>query len=225
MAALAETLTADPEVVHIELGPLPSADVERLVAAALGERPAQNVLTAVCEGARGNPLLALELARSAGVLEGVRLSDPFDQLYGARVEALSRDAVRLVRVLAAARLPLPRSTVLGVRSPEGRLTIQGLEEALDGGYVIASGDPDDERISISHELCAEAVEAMELTLERQSIHAALAEQLDAEPGPCGVALVACRPTVRSTRRAHSSGPAGSPPRSGRDRPAALRRGA
>ena len=181
MAALAETLTADPEVVHIELGPLSSADIERLVVDALGERPAQNVLTAASEGARGNPLLALELARSAGVLEGVRLSDPFDQLYGARVEALSRDAVRLVRVLAAARLPLPRSTVLGVRSPEGRLTIQGLEEALDGGYVIASGDADDERISISHELCAEAVEAMELTLERQSIHAALAEQLDDAP--------------------------------------------
>ena len=177
MAALAESLGADPEVVRMELGPLPAGDIERLVTESLGERPAHNVLTAVSEGARGNPLIALELARSAGALEGVRLSDPFDQLYGARVEALSRDGARLVRVLAAARLPLQRATLLGVHPPEGRLTVQGLEEALAGGYVSETGD----EIGISHELGAEAVEAMELTLERQGIHAALAEQLHAEP--------------------------------------------
>ncbi len=140
MAALAGNLTADPEVVRLDLGRMAAADIERLVIEAVGERPAQNVLTAVSEGARGNPLIALELARSAGVLEGVRLSDPFDQLYGARVDALSRDGARLVRVLAAARLPLLRSTVLGVRAPEGRLTIQGLEEALAGGYAVEIGD-------------------------------------------------------------------------------------
>ena len=177
MAALADSLSADPDVTHIELGPMPADDIERLVVHALGEQPAQNVLAAVGEGARGNPLIALELARSAGSLEGVRLSDPFDQLYGARVEALSRDGARLVRVLAAARVPLSRSTVLGVRPPEGRLTVQGLQEAIAGGYASEDGD----RLSISHELCAEAVEAMELTLERQGIHAALAGQLADEP--------------------------------------------
>ena len=177
MQALADRITDDPEVVRIELGPLGAKEVEQLVSDALGERPAGNVLTAVTEGARGNPLLALELARSAGSLHGVRLSDPFDQLYGARVEALSRDAARLVRVMSAARAPLLRSTVLDVRLPDGRLTIQGLEEAIAGGYVIDVA----ERIAISHELCAEAVEAMELTHERQAIHAALAERLAQEP--------------------------------------------
>ena len=177
MQALADRLIADPEVVRLELGPLGSGDLERLIVDALGERPAQNVLTAVTEGARGNPLIAQELARSAGSLEGVRLSDPFDQLYGARVEALSRDGARLVRVMAGARVPLLRSTVLGVRPPDGRLTIQALDEALAGGFVIDVGD----RVAISHELCAEAVESMELTPERQGIHAALAERLHEEP--------------------------------------------
>ncbi len=177
MAALADQLTADPEVVRIELGPFGARNLEQLVVDALGERPAQNVLTAVTEGARGNPLIALELARSAGSLQGVRLSDPFDQLYGARVESLERDGARLVRVMAAARVPLLRSTVLGVRLSGSRLTIQALEEAMAGGFVIEV----DERIAISHELCAEAVEAMQLTPERQGIHAALAESLDAEP--------------------------------------------
>ena len=128
---------ADPEVVRLELGPLENSDLERLIVDALGEGPAQNLLTAVTEGAHGNPLIAQELARSAGSLAGVRLSDPFDQLYGARVEALSRDGARLVRVMAGARVPLLRSTVLGVRPPDGRLTIQALDEALAGGFVIA----------------------------------------------------------------------------------------
>jgi DNA-binding CsgD family transcriptional regulator len=177
MQALADKLTADPEVMRLELGGLEPAQIETLVVDALGERPARNVLTAVTAGARGNPLIALELARSASSLEGVRLSDTFDQLYGARVDALSRDGVCVVRVLAAARMPLKRATVMSIHAPAGRLTIQGLEEAEAGGFMIDIG----ERLSISHELCAEAVEAMELTPERQAIHAALAERLADEP--------------------------------------------
>ena len=177
MQSLAERLVSHPEVVHLELGPLETKAVEQLVAEAYGERPAGNVLAAVTEGARGNPLLAVELARSAGALQGVRLSDSFDQLYGARIEALSRDAARMVRLLAAARVPLLRETLLAVRLPEGRLTVQGLDEALAGGYAVTIGD----RIAISHELCAEAVEANGLAFERQGIHAALAERLGSEP--------------------------------------------
>ncbi len=177
MQALADRLAEDEEVVRLRLGSLSAPEVERLVVDALGEKPPQNALTAVIEGARGNPLIALELARSARSLEGVRLSDAFDQLYGARVEALSREAGRVVRVLAAARSPLLRSTVMSIRPQDGRLTIQGLEEAIAGGFVIEAG----ERLVISHELCAEAVEALELTPERQGIHAAMAERLVEEP--------------------------------------------
>ena len=177
MQALADRLAADPEVVRMQLGPMTPKEIEQLVTDALGEKPAGNALAAVIEGARGVPLLALELARSAGSLQGVRLSDPFDQLYGARVESLAPDAARIVRVMAAARVPLLRATLLGAKLPDGRLTIQGLEGALAGGYVVESG----ERIAISHELCAEAVEASEVTLERQGIHAALAERLADEP--------------------------------------------
>ena len=176
LQALADRLLADPEVVRMELGPMDSTEIEQLVGMALGEASTRTAVVAATEGARGNPLIALELARGAS-LQGVRLSDPFDQLYGARLETLSRDAIRIVRVLAAARLPLLRATVLGARLPEGRLTVQGLEEALAAGFVVSAGD----HIAISHELCAEAVEENELTLERQGIHAALAEQLEATP--------------------------------------------
>jgi len=175
--ALTDRLAHDSDVMRIEVGPLPGKDLERLVVDATGERPPSNVMTAVSEGARGNPLIALQLAQSAETLEGVRLSDPFDQICGARLEAMPRDGARVVRVMAAARAPLPRSTVLAVHPPDGRLTMKGLEEALQSGFVIEDGD----RISISHELCAEAIEALELTPERQVLHAALAEQLHMSP--------------------------------------------
>ena len=175
--ALADRLADDPDVVNLELGPLSAGQVEQLIADAAPERPRGNLMSAVVEGARGNPLVALWLAASAETLQGVRLSDPFDELCGARLEAMSRDAARVVRVAAAARMPLPRSTILGVNPPDGRLTMQGLESALESGFVTEAG----ERIVIAHELLAEAVEALELTPERQGIHAALALQFSDSP--------------------------------------------
>jgi DNA-binding CsgD family transcriptional regulator len=175
--ALADRLADDPEVVRMELGPMAAAELEQVVADAAGDRPPANVVAAVAEGARGNPLIALQLAQSAETLEGVRLSDPFDQLCGARLEALPRDGARVVRVMAAARAPLMRSTLLAVHAPEGRLTVKGLDEALQSGFVVKQGD----QISASHELCAEAIEALELTPERQALHAAIALQLQDAP--------------------------------------------
>jgi len=177
MRDLADLLLRDADVERLDLGPLEPPEIEKLLADALGDKPSASVLTAVAEGARGNPLIALRLAESAGVLEGVRLSDTFDQLCGARLEAMPRDGARVVRVMAAARGPLRRSTVLGLNPPGGRFTARAIEDAIESGFVVEIGD----RIVVSHVLCAEAIEALELTLERQAIHAALAEQLEVAP--------------------------------------------
>ena len=175
--ALADRLAEDPDVTPIELRPMAPGQIEQLVADAAPERDRTSLMSAIIEGARGNPLVALWLASSAETLEGVRLSDPFDELCGARLEAMSREAARVVRVVAAARMPLPRSTLLAVHPADGRLTIQGLESALESGFVIEAGG----RVAIAHELLAEAVEALELTPERQAIHAALALESAGSP--------------------------------------------
>jgi DNA-binding CsgD family transcriptional regulator/tetratricopeptide (TPR) repeat protein len=135
-------------------------------------------MPSIVEGARGNPLVALWLASSAEVLAGVRLSDPFDELCGARLESLPREAARTVRVLAAAGMPLPRASLLRAQLPEGRVTIQGLEAAIGSGFLVEQGH----LVGISHELLAEAVTALELTPERKAIHAALARLLGTSPG-------------------------------------------
>ena len=177
MQPLAGLLSADPEVTRVELGPLGSAEIEKLVVDALGAQPARNALTAVEAGARGNPLIALELARSASSLVDVRLSDPFEQLYGARLESLSAEGARAVRVLAAAGVPLLPATLQDLHPPDGRLSVKGLEEARAAGFIVERG----ERLAISHELCAEAVEALALTPEKQALHTAIAERLADAP--------------------------------------------
>ena len=174
---LAEWLADDPEVLHLGIGPLSARDIEQLVSEAPESRVRSSFMPSVVEGARGNPLVARWLASSAEILAGVRLSDPFDEVCGARLEALPRDAVRAVRVLAAAALPMARSELLRVQLPEGRVTIQGIEAALVSGFVIEQGD----QVVIAHELLAEAVDALELTPERREVHAALAQQVQASP--------------------------------------------
>ncbi|HZW00913.1 MAG TPA: LuxR C-terminal-related transcriptional regulator, partial [Candidatus Deferrimicrobium sp.] len=175
---LASWLADDPDVVHLALDPLAARDIEQLVADAPGDRTRANFMPSIVEGARGNPLVALWLASSAEVLAGVRLSDPFDELCGARLESLPREAARTVRVLAVAGMPLPRAALLRAQLPEGRVTIQGLEAAIESGFLVEQGH----RVGISHELLAEAVAALELTPERRGIHAALAQLLGTSPG-------------------------------------------
>jgi DNA-binding CsgD family transcriptional regulator len=172
---LADWLADDADLMHVALDPLAARDIEQLVSEAPEGRVRSSFLPSIVEGARGNPLVALWLASSAEVLAGVRLSDPFDEVCGARLEALPREAVRVVRVLAVAALPMPRSSLLRVQLPEGRVTIQGLEAALDSGFAVEARD----EVTIAHELLAEAVVALELTPERREIHAALAQQAQA----------------------------------------------
>ncbi len=174
---LADWLADDPAVQHLALGPLPAREIEQLVCEAAEAGSRANFLPSIVEGSRGNPLVALWLASSTEILAGVRLSDPFDELCGARLEALPRDAIRVVRTLSAAGIPLPRATLLRVQLPEGRVTIQGIEAAVGSGFVIEQGD----LVSIAHELLAEAVDALELISERRGVHVALAQQLVAQP--------------------------------------------
>ena len=123
------------------------------------------------------PLEAAHIEALTAEVLGEQPARNFEQLYGARLQALSADAIRAVRVLATAGVPLLPATLLKLRAPGGRLTVMGLDDARAAGFINERG----ERLAISHELCAEAVERISLTHERQALHAAIAEQLQAEP--------------------------------------------
>jgi DNA-binding CsgD family transcriptional regulator/tetratricopeptide (TPR) repeat protein len=167
---LARALQADPTIEHLAVGPLDSVSMGRLVGSLQGDRPAGDLLAAVMEGSGGNPLMATQLVAAEGSLEGVRLSDPFEQVVAARIEALPGGPRRVIRLLGAARQPIPRATVLGLNLPDGRITPAAITDAVASGMVVER----DGALSIAHDLYAEAIEDHELPNERAGVHAALA---------------------------------------------------
>lgn len=178
--ALTDRLVREEGAAHLELSPLPDRELKKLVEHLAGDRPTGTVMQTVLEGARGNPLVASQLILSAETLAGVRLSDPFAELTGARLDALGSDANAIVRVLAAARQPLERATLREVSKGLGRRpTLRGLDQAVESGLVAEAGG----RFAMSHELHTEAVEASELTPERQALHGAIASVFDASAAP------------------------------------------
>lgn len=160
------------DVRILEPAPLTDVELAELCQALEGERPAGSFLSALSEGSGGNPLRAVQLITAHRALDGLRLSDPFDEVLGARLDALSPGALRAVRLLAAARRPLALTTCLGLALPQGHLSKQSIHEAVESGLLVQ--EMDGKQLMIAHELYAEGVETLSLAPERHGFHAALA---------------------------------------------------
>jgi len=91
--------------------------------------------------------------------------------------ALSDDGVRVVRLLAAARRPMPRSVLMATRPSDGRITAKGLAEAIESRLVVEIGGS----VAIAHELYAEAIEELELPPERHQLHVTMAKSAQETP--------------------------------------------
>ena len=174
---LAAALEADATAERIKMAPLDADELERLVTAIDGSRPAGDLMAAIHVGSAGSPLMVRHLLSATRAATGVRLSDSFEDGVGALLDNLSPPARLVVRLLAAARQPLPRAVVAGIRMGGARLTTIAIEEAIASGLVIVI----DDRLSIVHELHAEAVEAVELPGERVRLHATLASVFEERP--------------------------------------------
>lgn len=173
-------LLAAPDIALVDLPPFTDEGLTLLAERLSGERPSAHFVAALREGSGGNPLLASQLVAVHSALKGIRMSDPFEEVLGARLETLAAPARRLVRVLAAARRPLPRSTCLALPAlHEQRLTQAAVEEALASGLVVdpAAGA----ELCIFHELGAEAIESISLPPERRANHATLAGHAGLRP--------------------------------------------
>ena len=180
MRALATTLETEPGVERVALPPLERHQLMALLEHLLGERPSGGFVAAVASASGGNPLVAEHLvaARQARI----RLSDPFDQIVGARVAALPAGAVRCLRLLAAARRPLPVALIRQADLPGGRLPASAIAEAVASGLAHETVDREGATLAgIHHERYAEAMEALALPGERQPAHDALARALAGEP--------------------------------------------
>ncbi len=180
LRALATVLETEPGVERVALAPLERHQLMALLEHLLGERPSGGFVAAVASASGGNPLVAEHLvaARQARI----RLSDPFDQIVGARVAALPVGAIRCLRLLAAARRPLPLALVRQADLPGGRLPATAIADAVASGLAHERLDrAGASLVAIHHERYAEAMETLALPGERQPAHDALARALAGEP--------------------------------------------
>lgn len=196
LAAIAQA--GDPPD-RLELGPLDRSELAQLVAEIEGERPTAAALLLVAERSGGVPLVAEEILAARRELPGVALGASLEDLVLARLARRDSETRRVLRLLAAAAMPLDRAAIVGVASAyealvdgtpprsttrprrgDGVLDADlraGLDAAIEGGFVVQAPA---ERVEIRHELIARAIEADLLPAQRRRHQLALASALGAD---------------------------------------------
>ncbi len=165
-----------PGLSRVELGPLPDADVRRIVHNASATLP-EDVVDEVTRRAEGNAFFAEELAAAAGTVGG----DPGDltRLLLARVDQLDEPAQAVVRVAAVIGRRVPHALLERVAGVDPSQLRSALRSAVEHHVLEPWGDRGYE---FRHALLAEAVTDDLLPSERLQLHRACAEALREDPG-------------------------------------------
>ncbi len=163
----------DSQFGRISLGPLRPAELHQVIAQHLGYSYTIPVLRRVAKACDGNPLFALEIARSLGPRPTLSPDRPlpvpeqFHELLAASVTKLpesGRDAL-----MATALLSHPSPELI-----ERATSAAGLEAALVAGLLRIRGD----RVAFVHPLYATAIEEQATPERRRKLHGQLAELVD-----------------------------------------------
>lgn len=174
---LVDEIAASEGVERVALEPLNTDELFALVESLEDERPTLGFMAAVMEGSRGNPLVASQLVVAHQHQEGVRLSDPLEEIIHASLAGLDRGVLRGLRLLALSRRPMSTDELASLRLPDGHLPRTALEKLPDSGLVVLGADG---ALAV-HQLVAEAIEHATLPSERHALQSALADAAD-EPG-------------------------------------------
>ena len=160
---------------EIRLGPLSLGAMAHLIRARLDVRIPRPALARVHEASGGNPMFALEFARSLSGAEGPSLAPlPFpsslDELVRERIAGLPAGVRRLLALVAASERPTP-SLLRGIEPAAHAL----LDTAVDSGELVIA---DDGVVRFSHPLLASAAYAALLPSQQRALHRKLAAAVE-----------------------------------------------
>jgi DNA-binding CsgD family transcriptional regulator/tetratricopeptide (TPR) repeat protein len=163
-----------PDVTHrIELQPMKLGALHRVVSQRLGRSFARPTMVRIHEVSGGNPLYAIELARTiddATTNANLRLPPTLAQLVHARLGDLESDTQDLVLAAACAAEPTVELLATAVRRNADDLR-RLLEEAEPPGILVLDGH----RVRFSHPLLASGVYTGAAPTRRRTMHRRLAE--------------------------------------------------
>jgi DNA-binding CsgD family transcriptional regulator len=181
-------------LLRVQVGPLSSSDLHRIVVARFGRPLPRPTLLRLHHTAGGNPFYALEIARY--LLEEAKPSSPGDPLpVPPTLEELLR--ARIMRLPRAARDALQAAALLSEPTLEALEALEGtgadpawLDQAVAAGVI----ELVDDRIRFTHPLLAAAVRSTIGPERRRQLHAVLAElELDPEERARHLALATTGP--------------------------------
>ena len=163
--------TFDERFDELRVEPLSLGALARVIRTRLGVRIPRPALARVHDASGGNPMFALEFARSVArgsgpALAPLTIPTSLQELVRDRVAAQPQDVRRLLAAAAAAERPTP-SLLAAVDPDSPRL----LDVAVDFGVV---GVGDDGIVRFAHPLLASAAYADLAPSQRRALHAQLA---------------------------------------------------
>ncbi|MFP1627849.1 helix-turn-helix transcriptional regulator [Streptomyces sp. 5K101] len=167
-------------VQRIEVTRFNRAEVGRQMAGILAQEPAPALVDRVFERSDGNAFFVEELAASISDDSCSGLPDSLRDILLVRIEALTEDAQRVVRILAEGGSTVEHGLLHAVAElPDDDLD-QALRTAVGANIVLAAPDGDGYRFR--HSLAREAVSDDLLPGERSRLNRRYAEALEADPG-------------------------------------------
>ena len=192
-------LLAEPDfrrrIDQFELAPFTEGELRSFLRGLGQVNP--DVLRRAFELSDGNAFMAEQLMRSGALTGsgGSAIPASISELMLGRLRRLSPEAVRVMRVVAAAAHRISDPLVAQATQLDDRALDEALRECLDAGMLVA--DPDDDTYAIYHALMREAVYESMIPRERRRLHTLMAETMAVEgtatPGsggatPAGAAL-------------------------------------
>ena len=176
------------------LGPIHATDLHRIVEARLGRTLSQRTLARIGQVAGGNPLYAVEVARSLpehppATQAVLPVPDNLSEVVTARLALLPDRARRALLPAAVLRSPTVELAAVGAGMQHGA-SRQALEQAAAAGIAEVTGSA----VRFAHPLFASSVYLSASIRERRQVHRRLAAVLeDVEERAWHLALAAAAP--------------------------------
>ena len=166
-------------VDRLELPRFDRGEVSAQLAAILGDDPAPGVTSLIFDRSGGNAYLVEELAGTVSDDGDSDLPPSLRDVLLSRVDALSEDAQRLLRVVSVAGRTVPDELLAAVAGTGQAELYAALREAVENHLLLIG--PGGRGYAFRHALTRDAVYEDVLPGERVRLHAAYAEALTRDP--------------------------------------------